>query len=177
MYKGTCVLIATSLLLCDCTLSKIMAQLPVYDADLVRMPDIQTKGEFAQQLKVMGVVDRTYEIRGVKVIEYYEMNTARFLGFAGDTTQFDIRKMPYFSRSALMRRLVRQFGPATAHDIRQGLLLEGIRQKDILTIYGWPRKRKRLDGRPLWEYDKFTLQFENGILAVITHLEEAHKHP
>jgi hypothetical protein len=88
------------------------------------------------------------------------MNTARFLGFAGDTTLFDLNKLPYLSRTPMMRRLVKQFGPITAHDIRQGKFVPGMLQKDILTIHSWPNKRKRQDRKTIWMYDHVVLEFE-----------------
>ena len=138
----------------------LLAQLPVYNSDFKLMPGVQTKGELGQALHIMGIVDRSYTIQGTSVIEYYEMNTARFLGFAGDTTLFDLNKLPYLSRTPMMRRLVKQFGPTTAHDIRQGKFVPGILQKDILTIHSWPNKRKRQDRKTIWMYDHVVLEFE-----------------
>jgi hypothetical protein len=126
------------------------------------------KGELGDSLRIMGIVDRTYEIQGVKVIEYYAMNTSEFLGFAGDTTQFNLKKLPYLCRTPMMRRLVKQFGPATAHDIRQGKFVNGILQKDILTMHGWPKKRKRENGTEMWLYEDVLLEFRKNTLIKAT---------
>jgi hypothetical protein len=144
------------------------AQLPIYNSDFKLSRSIRSKGDFGDSLRLMGIVDRTYEIQGSKVIEYYEMNTARFLGFAGDTMQFNLRKLPYLSRTPTMRRLVKQFGPATAHDIRQGKFVPGILQKDILEMYSWPKKRKREGKKTLWIYETVVLEFEKGVLTQFT---------
>jgi hypothetical protein len=145
--------------------STATAQLPIYNSDFKYCKGIQTKGELADLLGIMGIVDRTYEIRGARVIEYYEMSTAKFLGFAGDTTQFDLKRLPYLSRTGMMKRLVKQFGPETAHDIRQGKFVAGMLQKDILAIHGWPAKRKKEDGMMRWTYDDIILTFEKKKLA------------
>jgi len=150
---------------CVNTIPHLCAQLPVYNSDFRLSPGIQTKGELGDSLRIMGIVDRAYDVQGARVIEYYEMNTARFLGFAGDTTQFDLKRLPYLSRSPMMRRLVKQFGPATAHDIRQGKFMPGILRKDILSIHGWPNKRRREDGKVLWIYDHIVLTFKRNILT------------
>ena len=142
-----------------------MAQLPIYNSDFKMSKRIRSKGELGDSLKIMGIVDRTYEVQGAKVIEYYEMNTAKFLGFAGDTTKFDLRKLPYLSRTPMMKRLVKQFGPVTAHDIRQGRFLPGILKKDVLSIHGWPQKRKREKGQLIWMYDDVTLYFKGNTLT------------
>jgi hypothetical protein len=126
---------------------------------------IRSKGELGDSLRIMGIVDREYEIEGARVIEYYERSTAKFLGFAGDTTRFELKKLPYLSRTPMMRRLVKQFGPATAHDIRQGLFVNGILQKDILEMHGWPNKRKREGSKLYWDYDDVLLTFEKGRLT------------
>lgn len=123
------------------------------------------KGELGDSLRIMGIVDRTYEIQGQKVIEYYSMNTAEFLGFAGDTTQFRLKSLPYLSRTPMMRRLVKEFGPANAHDIKQGKFINGMLQKDILTMHGWPKKRKRENGIEMWLYDDVRLEFKKKTLV------------
>jgi hypothetical protein len=113
-------------------------------------------------------VDRTYDVQGVNVIEYYEMNSAQFLGFAGDTTKFDFGQLPYLNRTPMMRRLVKQFGAVQAHDIRQGKFMQGILQKDILEMHGWPEKKKREGKKVTWIYDEVVLEFEDGILTQFT---------
>jgi len=144
-----------------------MAQLPMYNSDFRLSKHIRSKGELGDSLRIMGIVDRTYRVQGAMVIEYYEMNTARFLGFAGDTSQFDLVRLPYLRRTPMMKRLVRQFGPATAHDIRQGKLIPGILKKDIQLMCGWPDKRTRQDGKSIWVYDDISLKFEDGVLTAI----------
>ena len=145
------------------------AQMPVFNSDFNRCSqEISTKGELADSLRVMGIVDRAYDIQGTRVIEYYEMNTSRFVGFAGDTTKFELRRLPYLSRTPMMRRFVREFGPETAHDIREGLLVPGILMQDIVTLYGWPKKRRRENGLRTWIYEDFELQFDGQKLVNAT---------
>jgi hypothetical protein len=148
---------------------QLTGQLPVYNSDFKRCShEIQTKGELADSLRLMGVVDRSYEVQGAKVIEYYEMSTTSFLGFAGDTTQFDLRKLPYLSRTPMMRRFVRQFGPEVAHDIRQGEFVEGMDMKDVVELHGWPKKRIRENGDRVWRYPDFELRFNKKELVAVT---------
>jgi hypothetical protein len=113
----------------------------------------------------MGVVDRSYEVQGAKVIEYYDMSTTSFLGFAGDTTQFDLKKLPYLSRTPMMRRFVKQFGPEIAHDIRQGDFVIGMDMRDVVELHGWPKKRTRESGQRVWKYPDFELRFEKKELV------------
>jgi hypothetical protein len=148
-----------------CCTGMLYAQLPIYNSDFKLLPGVQTKGELGQALHVMGIVDRTYTVQGASVIEYYEMNSARFLGFAGDTSLFDLAKLPYLSRTPMMKRLVRQFGPQTAHDIRQGKFVPGMLQKDVLAIHSWPNKRRREKGKTIWTYDEVVLEFERKELT------------
>lgn len=149
------------------------SQLPIYNADFKMTSDaIRTKGEFADSLKIMSVVDRTYEIEGAKVIEYYERSSARFLGFAGDTTQFELRRLPYLTRTPMMRRLVKQFGPAFAHDIRQGAFHQGMQLRDVIELHGWPDNRRREGRKKIWTYDDFVLTFEKRELVNVVKTQK-----
>jgi len=150
-----------------CFTLQLKAQLPMYNSDFRLSRNITSKGELGDSLRIMGIVDRTYRVHGAMVIEYYEMNTAKFLGFAGDTSRFELRRLPYLRRTPMMRRLVQEFGPAIAHDIRQGKFVPGILKKDIQVMRGWPKKRKRQNGHTIWKYDDLVLKFEGQILVQV----------
>jgi len=146
----------------------VSGQLAIYNSDFRQCsPAIRTKGELADSLRLMGVVDRVYEIQGSKVTEYYAMNTAEFLGFAGDTNKFDLKRLPYLNRTPMMRRFVRTYGPETAHDIRHGTLLPGMLMQDIVTLHGWPERRKKIKGESVWTYENFELRFYRQTLAEV----------
>lgn len=139
----------------------------MYDSNLEYAPHLMTKGELADSLNIWGIVDRMYYVQGTMVIEYYEMNSGKFLGFAGDTSRFDFEKMPYFRQSPVMRRLVRNYGPMKAHRILQGHLIAGLPKNDVLDLLGQPQKRKKVDGQRVWIYPEMKVFFENGELVGI----------
>ena len=151
---------APLLLLFICSAGLATAQLPMYDANFTHRPELQTKGDLAGDQDVWGMVDRMYYIKKAMVIEYYEMNTGRLVGFAGDTTQFDLRKMQYFSRSPLMKRLVKAHGAYRAHSIYSGNIVTGISDKDVIEILGKPADKDKRDGIHIWTYDGLVLHLD-----------------
>lgn len=143
------------------------AQLPMFDANLKRAPHLMTKGELADSMGIMGVTGILTRVQGAMVIEYFETNTGAFLGFAGDTTQFDWRKMKLFRRVPVMRRLVKDYGPVRTLEIYRGKLVPGLSERDIFEIKGRADKVSRKDGAEMWIYGSDTLIFRKNKLEGI----------
>jgi hypothetical protein len=160
-----------SLLLSTTIVFTAWAQLPMFDADLQHTPHIQTKGELAQSTGVMGVTDIMNKVQGAMVIEYYASNTGDFLGFAGDTSQFDWHKLPVIQRIPVMRRLVKEFGPVQTLRIYRGELVRGLSKRDVIEIMGKPVKKKSRKGKQFWTYPEFTLVIDNNSVAEIRYSE------
>lgn len=158
-----------SLLLSTTIVFTSWAQLPMFDANLNYTPHIITKGELADSMGVMGVTDVMNRVQGAMVIEYYASNTGDFLGFAGDTSQFDWYKLPVIQRIPVMRRLVKVYGPVKTLRIYRGELVPGLSKRDVIEIMGKPEKKKQRRGKQYWTYPEFTLVLENNSVTEILH--------
>ena len=117
------------------------------------------------------VVQQRNKIEGQTVIEIYEQGTGRFLGFRGDTEEFDIRKLPYLKRKSV-KKLLKQYEPGVAVAILQETVIHNMTSDEVQAAWGEPNKIEDNEEGILWRYDQGIITLENGRVAIIELFEE-----
>ena len=90
-----------SLLICTLIVKNVDAQSKVYNQFLEAVED-NNIGGYQGQLGIK-LLQQMYKIQGTNVVELYEMGGDKWYGFVGDTSKFNVAKLPKIKKEGIKK--------------------------------------------------------------------------
>jgi len=155
-----------SLLICTLIVKNVDAQSKVYNQFLEAVED-NNIGGYQGQLGVK-LLQQMYKIQGTNVVELYEMGGDKWYGFVGDTSKFNVAKLPFFKKDGI-KKLVKKHSLPIAVGIYQKEARVGMTKEELELAIGSPQSIKKVEENDLYIYpDDLTVTLKNEIVTLVT---------